>query len=180
MSIYNGSQKLKDIYIGGTKIKEIYDGSTLVYKNIIGIPLYAYIYTYSGGSLVLYTTEISTNGYVVYEDRGTINSFSASIGTTGSTISVGSPNAMIYTYSSKLTINNTILYIYKLGDGEVGILDTAIVGTHPLTPQNSKFSNTHPVQISSTSITAYIGIGTATVTATMDSSYDYLYTGLIQ
>lgn len=38
MSLYNGSDKIKDLYIGPTKIKELYVGSTKVYSSQQELP----------------------------------------------------------------------------------------------------------------------------------------------
>lgn len=141
---------------------------------ITGIPMYGYTYTYNGGysNAYLLWTSISSSGYTVYD--GTIQSISGTIGASGSTVTL---SGKTYTYNSTMTIGGVTLYIYKCGDSEIGVPSNSVVGGYLVEPTNFLFSNSHPTAVSSSSMSWYIGIGTATVTGTRNSSIDKMFTG---
>lgn len=143
---------------------------------ITGIPMYGYTYTYNGGysNAYLLWTSISSSGYTVYD--GTIQSISGTIGASGSTVKGGS-SGYTYTYNSTMTIGGVTLYIYKYGNSEIGVLSNSVAGGYLVEPTNFLFSNSHPTAVSSSSMSWYIGVGTATFTGTRNSSIDKMFTG---
>lgn len=139
-----------------------------------GIQMYGYTYSTSSGSVSVHLlwTSISTSGYTVYEYD--ITSKSGTIGASGSTIGVG---GYTHTYNRTISIGGVNLYIYSYGSGEVGVLANAVVGGKAVYPTNVSFDNSHPTAASSSSMSWYIGMGTATLNSARNSSIDKMFTG---
>lgn len=138
MSLYNGSDKIKDLYIGPTKIKELYVGSTKVYSSQQELPWTQPVLsangTIGGNSFACAASSNQSTAYKVF-DNSTSSAF-VSTASQPSWIEWYNPYPLKISQIKIATQLQGVVYQGALGDFYIQVSDDGINWTTVYTGSN--------------------------------------------